>query len=372
VANSPELPRARRRVRDSLAGALLVALIAIVTAPLAAAPAHADDTIGISARPAGAEGNPDGRTRFSYQVDPGQSIQDTFLVANTGNVAQDFTVVGTDAFNDDEGEFALLATAEQPTGIGAWVQFENGANRIQFTLGPGERRALPFTVTLPAEATPGDHVGGLVASVITPGEQVNLDRRVATRVYARVSGQLQPRLAISGLDASYSGDWWNLFSGTVTVRYTVDNPGNIALAANLSAGVNTWFGIPAAPASTGTIEEVLPGNSAAYEFDVPAVAQWGYLGPYLRLNPFVDDPDPANQLPVAPVSRDTFLLAVPWLVVIALALGVLVVLGLRWRRRRDEARAEAWMEHTRNEALAQAQREAELVGSGGARRAGDG
>lgn len=372
MANSPELPRARTRIRASFVAAVIAVFVAVAALPLTAAPAHADDTIGISARPAGADGNADGRTRFSYQVDPGQTVQDTFLVVNTGTVAQDFTVVGTDAFNDDEGEFALLATADQPTGIGAWVTFENGSNRIQFTLAPGERRVLPFTIALPAEATPGDHVGGLVASVVTPGEQVNLDRRVATRVYARVSGQLQPRLTISGLDASYSGDWWNLLSGTVTVRYTVDNPGNIALAANLTAGVNTWFGIPAARTSTGTIEEVLPGNSAAYEFEVPGVAQWGYLGPYLRLNPFVDDTDPASQLPVAPVSRDTFLLAVPWLVVIALALGVLVFLGLRWRRRRDEARAEAWMEHTRNEAIAQAQRDAELVGAGGAQRAGDG
>lgn len=361
MAKSPETSRARRGLRAAM---VAVAALLVVGPIAVAAPAHAADTIGISARPADAQGEPDGRTRFSYKVDPGQSLHDTFLVANTGTTAQDFTVVGTDAFNDDDGEFALLATADQPTAIGAWVTFENGANRIQFTLQPGESRVLPFTLALPAEATPGDHVGGLVASVVTPGEQVDLDRRVATRVYARVSGQLQPRLAISGLDASYDGDWWNLLTGTVTVRYTVDNPGNIALAGNVSAGVNTWFGIPVSATQTGTIEEVLPGGSASYEFEVPAVAQWGYLGPYLRLSPFVDDSDPANQLPVAPVSRDTFLLAVPWLVVIAVGVGILIWLGLRARRTRDAARAQAWIEHTQNEARAAAQREAELVAAG--------
>ena len=260
MITSPAPSRARRGIRVALA-ALAAALIA---APiLVAAPAQAEDTVGISARPAGADGNADGRTRFSYQVDPGQRVDDSFLVVNTGTAAQAFTVVGTDAFNDDEGEFALLPTADEPKTIGQWVRFENDANRIEFTLGPGERRVLPFRIELPAEATPGDHVGGLVASVVTPGEQVNVDRRVGTRIYARVSGQLQPRLSVSSIDASYSGDWWNLLNGTVTVRYTVDNPGNIALAGNVTGGVNTWFGIPVFSDSAGAIDELLPGNTSS-------------------------------------------------------------------------------------------------------------
>lgn len=338
---------------------MAAALAVVVLTPTVA---NAAD-IGISARPANADG-PDGRTRFSYQVDPGQKVDDHFLVTNTGTTAQVFTIVGTDAFNDAEGAFALLPTDQEPELIGRWVTFENGANRIQFTLAPGESRNLAFSLALPPEATPGDHVGGLVASVVTPGSQVDLDRRVATRLYARVSGELQPRLAVSSFEPSYAGDWWNLLNGTVTVRYTVENPGNVALSANITNGVNTWFGIPAADSQGGSIPDILPGNSVAFEYQVPGVAQWGYLNPGIRLNPFVDDPDPAKQLPVPATSRDGVTLAMPWLVVIVLLVGVLIALWIWWRRRREDARARAWMDYTATEAREAAQREAGLVGAG--------
>ena len=75
---------------------------AALTVPTAA---HAaDDTIGISAAPAGPDGSADGRTRFSYAADPGQKISDQYVVRNTGTTVQTFTVLSTDAFNDEAGE----------------------------------------------------------------------------------------------------------------------------------------------------------------------------------------------------------------------------------------------------------------------------
>ncbi len=339
----------------------LIALLVLVP-PLLPSAAHADDTVGISAQPADAAGNPDARTSFRYAIDPGQRLDDFFLVTNTGTAEQAFTVVGTDAFNDGEGEYALLATAEAPVAIGTWVTFENGANRIEFTLGPGQSRLLPFSLEVPADATPGDHVGGLLASVITPGEEVNLDRRVASRMYARVSGDLQPRLAISGIDASYGGDWWNLLTGAVTVHYTVSNPGNVALSGNATGNVSTWFGIPVASASGGSIKELLPGNTATYEVVVSGIGQLGYLNAAVVLHPFVDSPDAAAQLAVSPVTRDTITVAIPWLIVIVLVLLVGFFVFRGWRRTVDAKRAEAWIAYTEAEAKRKA--EAELVGAG--------
>ena len=364
MTNSPAITRGRRALHVVLS----LAAVLLVSTFVAPGAAHADDTIGISARPAGADGAPDARTRFSYREDPGQHVADRFLVKNTGADVQQFTVVGRDAFNDDDGRFALLDTAQEPTAIGRWIRFENGKNRITFTLAPGKSRLLPFSLDLPADATPGDHVGGLVASVVQKGAQVNVDRRVATRMYARVSGELHPQLTIGSIDASYDGAWWNLLSGSVTLRYTVDNTGNIALASNVTSGVKTWFGIPAAGAKGGSIQEVLPGDSAAYEFTVPAIAQLLYVNPYLTLNPFVDDPDTAKQLPVQPTTRDAVVWAVPWSIVIVLLVAGAVALGLWWRKRRDAARLSAWLDYTQAQARAEAQRDAGLVSS----RSGEG
>ncbi len=344
---SPEILRAHRAVMVAVA-ALLVAVFAITFGP--APSASAEDTIGIAARPASADGADDGRTRFSYQAESGQTINDYFLVANPGNVTQNYTVFATDAFNNDAGEFALLDTAEQPVTIGQWVRFDNGANRLEFTLAPGESRLLPFALEIPANATPGDHAGGLVASVVTPGDEVTLDRRVATRLYARVAGQLQPQLSISALDAEYLGDWWNPFNGTVRMYYTVRNVGNVALATNTSFGVDTWFAIPAASPSGDGLPELLPGAARNVSVDVPGVAAWLYLAPWVELKPFVDSPDPANALPVDPTSRSTILIAMPWPLLILAALIAGGVLLAGWRRRREAQRAEEWERFTAREA----------------------
>ncbi|MFT4285644.1 MAG: hypothetical protein QM598_12490 [Protaetiibacter sp.] len=347
------------RIATAMGAALTAAALLLAPAiPASATPAAdpGDTTVGVATRPAGDDGLPDDRTRFSYTADPGQTVTDRVYIGNTGTERQDFTVYATDGFNTDTGEFALLATDEQPSGIGAWVRFENGEDRIRFALEPDEARLLSFTVTFPADATPGDHVGGLVASVLEDGAQVSLDRRVATAIYARVSGELQPRLTISNLRAEHRGDWWNPFGGTVVLDYTIDNPGNVALAANLTAGARTFFWIPVTGEKGGRVPVLLPGNSASYRLELSGVGQWLYLDPFLTIRPFADTDDKdAQLLQVAPTSRDVVLIVPPWTVILALALVVGVVLFIRWRRKRQDQQAIAWMEETEKRAREEAE-----------------
>jgi hypothetical protein len=365
VLSSTPRPSGRRLISALGAAVLVVAGIATtLVAPPAAIAADGDQpspaTVGVATRPAGGDGRPDGRTRFTYSADPGQSVSDQVLVGNTGTQRQDFTVYATDAFNGQDGTFSLLPTADVPTSVGAWLRFDNGADRIQFSLEPDEVRLLPFTMTVPADATPGDHVGGLVASVIEEGQQVSLDRRVATSIFARVSGELQPQLSITSYAASFEGDWWNPFGGRVRLRYTVTNPGNVALAANITTGVRTWLGISATGDRGGSIPVLLPGNTASYEFTVDGVGQWFYLNPGTTLNPFVESPDAAQQLPVSAVSRDTVVFAVPWTVLILAVLVTGIVLLIRWRRRRDEERAQQWVDYMQRVAAEEAASQVEL------------
>ncbi|WP_295786011.1 WxL protein peptidoglycan domain-containing protein [uncultured Microbacterium sp.] len=358
------------RRRFPALGAALIAVLATLSLLSPSAPATAAEgdaasvaTVGVATRPAGEDGRPDGRSRFTYTADPGQSVTDRVLVGNTGTARQDFTVYATDAFNAEDGSFSLLATADTPTSVGAWLRFDDGSERQTFSLEPNEVRLLTFTVVFPAEATPGDHVGGLVASVVEQGQQVTVDRRVATTISARVSGELQPQLSVSSYDASYEGDWWNPFAGDVRLRYTVSNPGNVALAANLTSGVGTWFGIPATGLQGGSIPMLLPGSTATYEFTLGGVGQWLFLNPHTVLSPFVDSPDAAQQLSVTPVNRDAVTFAVPWTLLILLALAVGAFLLLRWRRRRDEARAQEWIEYMERATAAEAEEFADAAGT---------
>ncbi len=358
--------RAVRGIRRAFVVTLVAALAFVGVSVGAPQPAHAatDDTIGISGVPAGADGNPDGRTRFSYAADPGQQIADNYLVRNTGTTAQTYTILSTDAFNDNSGEFALLETDAKAADIGNWVQFENGTNRLQFDLGPGESRLVPFTVVIPAEATPGDHAGGIAASVKSPSGQVTLDRRLGTRMYLRVSGDIQAGLSLAGLNASYVGDWWNPFTGAVRVHYTVENTGNIALASNITVGARTWFGVQTGGEQGDGIPELLPGSTRTFETDLTGIASWGYLNPWVKLNPFVEGDDETKRMPVSATSRDTILIAPPWTLLIALVFIAGFIVFRKWRRKVDAKRAQEWIEHTEAEAKRKAEAEHEVVGAG--------
>lgn len=341
-------PTPRSGARALLSGAILT-IAALLAVP--AIPAHAADpdptTIGVATRPADANGRPDGRTRFSYTADPGQEITDRVFVGNTGTEPQDFTVYGTDGFNDANGQFGLLETGTKPKDVGSWVTFDGGTYRVQFSLAPNEVKLLTFTVHVPANATPGDHVGGVIASVLQKGDQISLDRRVATAIFARVSGELKPRLTITQLSSSHQGDWWNPFDGSVTIRYSVDNPGNVALRANVSAGVATWFGIPVAREKGGGLPVLLPGQSGSYRVKVEGVGRWLFVNPSVTLKPFADTEDKAGQLlPVDPVARNEVIIVPPWTVLLGLAILLAVILLVRSRRRREGERALAWMEET--------------------------
>lgn len=360
----PPTHRLRLLARDILVVTLVVILAAMGVLTSNGA-ARADDTIGISGVPADDEGNADGRSRFSYTADPGQQIGDNYLVRNTGSTAQSFTILATDAFNDDEGNFGLLQTGVEPVHAGAWVAFENGTNSLRFDLAPGESRLVPFLLNIPADATPGDHAGGILASVVTPGEQVTVDRRLGTRLYLRVAGDLQPGLSISGLNASYVGDWWNPVSGSVRLHYTVENRGNVALAANITVGTRAWFGVPVGGEQGDAIPELLPGATRTFETDIPGIASLGYLNPWVSLSPFVEGNDDSKRVGVDPIERDTLLIALPWILLLALVLVLVVFVLLRWRRRVDARRAARWIAWTEAEAKRKAEGDREVVGAGG-------
>ncbi|TFC57630.1 DUF916 domain-containing protein [Cryobacterium sp. TMB1-7] len=346
--------RTRSRRLALVSSGLLVTLG--LTVGLGAAGAWADDSDGIAGSPA-ANGSVDQtRSRYSYQVDPGQQVADEYLVQNTGTTAQAVTVYATDAFNAEDGSFSLLDGGVETVDVGHWVSFDNGANKVEVTLEPGGSQIIPFTVTVPADAQPGDHAGGIIVSALSPAGQVTVDRRVAIRLYARVKGELQPGLTISSISSSYRGEL-NPFAGETSLTISLQNTGNVSLGANTVAQVRGIFGIPLSDLTRTPIPEMLPGSSRTVTIVVPGVGPWIYLNPQVSLAATVDeDAMPPGLLPSAQRSSDLFV--VPWAFVIVLVLAGFVLLVVRLSRSRDSARATAWIAYTEAEARRKAREEA--------------
>jgi dihydroorotate dehydrogenase (fumarate) len=326
----------------------------------------ADGSDGIAGSPSANGGVDQGRSRFSYQVEPGQTVKDEYLVENTGTTAQAVTVYATDAYNADDGTFSLLEGTEAPKGAGSWVTFANGTGRVQVALEPGAQQILPFTVTTPADANPGDHAGGIVVSALSPAGQVSVDRRVAIRLYVRVKGLLQPSMTISSIDSSYEGTI-NPFAGDTKIRVSLSNTGNVSLSANTDSQVRGIFGIPLSGVTDQEIDELLPGSSRTVTLTVSGVGAWVYLNPHVSLAATID-PDAINPGPLPTAERETSLLVVPWAFLVLLLVAAVTWLIVRLSRKRDSTRAAAWIEYTEAEARRKAREEALVSTAAGAPR----
>lgn len=346
-------PVAARRLITSAAA---IVLTLGLTVSIGAAGAWATDSDGIASAPSADGGVDQTRSRFSYQMDPGQSVSDEYLVQNSGTTQQKVSVYATDAFNAEDGSFALLDGGQEPKDAGSWVTFADGAKKVEVTLEPGAQQVIPFTLTVPADANPGDHAGGMIVSALSPSGQVTLDRRVAIRLYARVKGAVQAGMTISSISSSYEPSL-NPFDGITTMTLSLTNTGNIALGANTVAQVKGIFGIPLSGLTDVSIPEMLPGNSRTVTITVPGVGPYVYLAPHVSLAAVTD----AQALDVGALpraERDSSMFVMPWGILAILLFIGLVWFALRLRRKRDAKNVAAWVEFTEAEALRKAIEEA--------------
>jgi hypothetical protein len=149
------------------------------------------------------------RQGFGYTVNPGGRVDDGIVISNHGT--------------------GPLRVGLRVTAL-RWVRLERDA----VTVAPGESVEVPFALTLPADAAPGDHAGAVVA------EAGGSDARIPLRL--RVGGPLKPSLAVEHLRLDYAGTPNPFAKGDATVSYTIRNTGNAILSARQTLSVTGPFG----------------------------------------------------------------------------------------------------------------------------------
>ncbi|MDG4793267.1 DUF916 domain-containing protein [Micromonospora sp. WMMD1082] len=281
---------------------------------------------------------PNGRSAFEYKLGPGATLTDYVAVTNHSDQPLTLDVYASDAYTTQQGGFDLLAASEKPDDVGAWVTFKTRTLTVPAT----SRLDVPFTLAVPANATPGDHPGGIVASLAAvdadaQGNQVAVDHRVGARIYLRVTGELQPALDIEDLTVTHDGSLNPLRGGTVTATFTVRNSGNVRLTGRPELAAAGPFGLARRVAEGDPLPEILPGDSYRTSLRLTGVPPLVRLGATITVAPAavtdeVLDPAPAT------VTREVGLWAVPWsqlgLLLLAAAATVLAVVRRRRRRRR--------------------------------------
>ncbi|WP_052174176.1 WxL protein peptidoglycan domain-containing protein [Embleya scabrispora] len=314
------------------AARLLYLLVAAVLPLVAlAAPARAADEFTWGVQPAG------GRDHFVLTAAPGQTLVDVVGVSNFGDKPLTLRVYATDAVLAADGGMTLLTAAERPKDVGAWIGFDAES----YTVAPGKRADIPFRLTVPADASPGDHTGAIVASIKAeasgPGQQrFDVDRRVGARIYLRVDGPAVPRLAIEDLRLSYDNPIAMFGGAQAVVRYRVRNTGNVRTTAGVETTISGLGGLRLGGPARATLPELLPG--ATHE----VVQRFDGVFPAGRLTADVE----VTGKPATVATKSISVWAPPWLLLgaITLLLGALIAYGtavLRRRRRRADAAATA-------------------------------
>jgi len=288
---------------------------------------------------------PDIRPFLYYVAGAGATITDHVAILNYSNRPLRLAVYSTDALNDDKGGFALLPGSTKPSDAGSWASI--GTSRQTVTV-PARTKSstgqesygfviVPFTVKVPANASPGDHVAGVLASLVTggdPGQQANvkLDQRVGTRMFIRVAGKLAPGIAVENVSAHYTGSLNPIAKGSATVTFTVANRGNVKLGGRLKVDVTGLLGRTAS-ISLPDLPLLLPGNAIDLTVQVLDVVPQIRNTATVTLTPLKLQGDSDPDLP--DVTGSAAFWAVPWMLVALLLLMILLGWYLWHRRRRD-------------------------------------
>jgi hypothetical protein len=324
-------------------GAVLIAAVAGILV-LAAGPAGAATPTPASRVTFGIEpaaiGGAAVRPNVSISATPGAVVNDDVAAVNYSSVPLSLQIYPTDAVETAGGGFGLLPGNQKPTGVGSWIALAPGTATVQVPAatptGPG-RVVVPFVVHVPVKSTPGDHVGGIVASLQTAGrnakgQRIVLDQRVGTRVFVLVAGPLARQLSVTNLHATYGGTANPVGKGQVKVSYLVNNTGNVDVGVEQSVAVS---GVIGATHRVGVakIPLLLPGTSVAESAVVSGVWPEVLLHQSVTARPVAV---PGSSVPgLVPVTAGTSVWAVPWTLLALIVVVILaVILARRFRSRR--------------------------------------
>ena len=311
------------RPRRTLRGLLGAALCVVSSLGLSTG-VRADEGWAFGPKPPTGGG---ARDYLIYELDAGDIIQDSVRLSNLGDTPLTFRVYVRDATSASDGiGFSVGRFEDQSADAGGWFALAEGAQ--EYTVPPQTSADIPFTLSVPAGALPGDHAAGVVAELVNPdagggGEgnpTVEVVSRIATRSYIRVSGELRPNLAIDQLNVSYPNSVFNT-GATVTVTYALSNVGNVRLSPELKLVVKDIFGRTVGEAPLRNFRDVLPKGTVQLTETFPDVWPVGRLTAEVTAATLGGTP--------TTTSASASIWAVPWLLVIAL--GVIVALLIGWR-----------------------------------------
>ncbi|MFF3698553.1 hypothetical protein [Streptomyces sp. NPDC002221] len=221
-----------RPIRLALPATALL-LCALAAPAAAAAPTASGDWTAAPASGGGTRPSADGRPYFYLEGPPGAVLEDTVSLSNPSGAPLAVRLRGAAAYNATNGNFAVRPTPDP------WIALAAPQVRIP----PHTRADVPFAVTVPSGAQPGDHPAALLAEAG--------GRQVGVRLQLRVSGPTLSALTVESVRVDKAHG---------LIRYALVNRGNTDLAPRLALRADGVFGRALNRPAKALPVELLPGQ----------------------------------------------------------------------------------------------------------------
>lgn len=194
---------------------------------------------GIGIRPAYPRANnPRTESIFVHTAEPGEVIEEGVLVINNTDEQKTMLVYAVDSTPSTGGAFACAQKSETPKDVGAWIALE----QTEVTVEPKSGGIIPFTITIPPNASVGEHNGCIVAQEKKEEKAegksgINLSFRTGLRVAITIPGEITRKLEIAGFTVSKKDD------GSFLLHPLVKNLGNVSIDADVKVITKYFFGL---------------------------------------------------------------------------------------------------------------------------------
>lgn len=189
--------------------------------------------VAVLLAPAGAHAMTVSPPIYDYtSVNPGDVIMDVIKIYNDSptQAVTFYPYVANFTFSADEdagGTPVLYDAQTDPYGTAMAKWFKTDLRPI--VVGPGARAMVPFSINVPADATPGGHFGSIVFANQPPDQKgvVSIGAQVGVLMIMRVSGAVTEAGGIAEFGFANPKPWYNFLPVNFFVRF--ENSGNVHL-----------------------------------------------------------------------------------------------------------------------------------------------
>jgi hypothetical protein len=145
---------------------------------------------------------------FVFSAQPGGTVHGQVQVVNVGSETGSVSLYAVDATTGQTSGAVYRSRQEPRRDVGRWIQLSVRS----LTLNPGQEETVPFSATVPRRATPGQHLGGIVAqpAAVTstestaPGKhsfKVRIQELSVLAVQVDLPGPQRAKMDLSGIKA---------------------------------------------------------------------------------------------------------------------------------------------------------------------------